>query len=310
MTSIEILRAVPSWQLDVLAGVFGALWGSFANVVIARWPLGLSVVRPGSHCFSCKAPVRFYDNIPVLSYLLLRGRCRSCGARFSPRYAVVELLTALLSIAVLRMTLMVEPTSLVHGLASYFIWFGFVWALMTAGIIDLQTYLLPDAITLPGIAVGLFARAFVLDGDWMDSVIGAAGGYAVLSLLFVHGYRLLTGRQGMGEGDPKLVAMIGAFLGVRGAMIAVFAGAAQGLVVGTALTLYRRRTGSGPPPPRADEELDEDGAPLEGEPPLRLAAVPFGPFLALGALEAFFFGPNLLDAYMELAERLLAPFFV
>ncbi len=299
------LDIIPAWYFICLAAVFGAMWGSFANVVIARWPLGLSVVRPGSHCFSCKKPIRFYDNIPIFSYILLLGRCRHCGARFSPRYAVIELSMALLSVAVLRMTLLGNPPSFLFGLSEYFIWFAFIWALLTAGIIDLETFLLPDAINLPGIAVGLMANILVFRNDWVDPVVGAIGGYAVLSLLFVHGYKLLTGHSGMGEGDPKLVAMIGAFLGVKGAMFALFAGATQGLVVGSILIIHRRRTGRGPEPPVPDEALDKDGNEIEPDTRFRKAQVPFGPFLALGAIEYFFVGDTLISLYIDTVGRLL-----
>jgi leader peptidase (prepilin peptidase)/N-methyltransferase len=214
---------------------------------------------------------------------------------------------------VLNLTLLADPPSFAAGLGAYFVWFAFVWALLTAGAIDLETYLLPDAITLPGIAAGLLANAFVLKaggiytavtitGDpeldrWVDPVIGAVGGYLVLSLVFVHGYKLLTGRQGMGEGDPKLVAMMGAFLGIRGAIFALCFGALQGLVIGTVLILHRRRSGSEPEPPTLDEDLDEEGNEQEPDPRFRMARVPFGPFLALGALEYLFFGDRLTTLY-------------
>ena len=100
-----LLEIVPAWQFIAFAAVFGAMWGSFANVVIVRWPLEMSVVRPASHCISCKTPIRFYDNIPILSYLFLRGKCRHCKASFSPRYMVVELALALLAVGVMRLTM-------------------------------------------------------------------------------------------------------------------------------------------------------------------------------------------------------------
>lgn len=303
--SMDVAFAVfPPAAWVALAAVFGALWGSFANVVIVRWPRGESVVRPASHCFSCGREIRFYDNIPVISYLLLRGRCRGCGARFSPRYAVIEAALALLSVAVLGMTLLADPPTLLIGLTAYFVWFAFVWALVTAGMIDLETFLLPDAITLPGIAVGIAANAFVLGNGWIEPLATAAGGFLVLSLLFVHGYRLLTGAEGMGRGDPKLVAMIGAFVGLKGTLFALFAGAIQGLVVGSILVLLRRRRGD--PEPSFPEDAPEGTAqPVEPDPRFRKAKVPFGPFLALGAIEYVFLGPALVDAYLGGVVRLL-----
>jgi leader peptidase (prepilin peptidase)/N-methyltransferase len=300
-----ILEVMPLPLIYLIAAVFGAMWGSFANVVIVRWPLGQSVVRPGSHCFSCGNPIPFYDNVPIISYILLMGKCRNCGAKFSMRYALVELSMALLSIGVLQMTILSNPPSWTLGLTSYFIWFSFVWALVTAGLIDLDTFLLPDVITLPGVVVGLAANIFVFDQGWIDPIVGAAGGYAVLSLLFVHGYKLVTGKQGMGEGDPKLVAMIGAFLLAKGAMFALFAGAFQGLIAGSILVLWRRRTGVAPPPPVPDEELDEEGFEREPDSRFRKARVPFGPFLAMGAIEYLFIGESLLALYLEGVAALL-----
>lgn len=293
-----------------VAGVFGALWGSFANVVIARWPREMSVVRPGSHCFSCGAPIRAYDNIPILSYVFLRGRCRACKARFSPRYAIIELLLGLLAVAVAHRVLGSDPESLAHGLSSFFFGFALCFALVTAAFIDLDTFLLPDAITWPGIAVGVLMNVFVLgELPLWDVLAGSVGSFALLYLVFVKGYSALTGRQGMGEGDPKLLAMIGAFLGVRGALFALVAGAAQGLVVGLVMVVWRRRAKRGvhpierspSPAPLAEPEFDPDA-----HPGLLQAAVPFGPFLALAALE-YYFGAR--SGIGELLDSLLSLYF-
>ncbi len=293
----DLLTAVPPWQWMAAAFVFGSLWGSFANVVIHRWPREQSVVRPASRCPSCGAPIRWYDNVPVASWLLLRGRCRDCRARISPRYPLVELALALLSVAVVRLTLLADPPTFQQGLAEYFIWFAFVWALVTAALIDLEHYLLPDAIILPGIAVGIAANAFLLDLGWQDPIIAAAGGFAAIRLLFVDGYRLLTGRSGMGAGDPKLVAMLGAFLGVHGVLFALFAGALQGVVAGTIMVVLRRRRGLESEPVFEEERDEETGETPPPDPRVLKARVPFGPFLALGALEYLFFGAALLDAW-------------
>ena len=310
MSVNELLPLVPDWQLAAFAAVFGALWGSFANVVIVRWPKEQSVLRPASHCTTCGTPIKAYDNIPILSYLLLRGRCRACGAKFSPRYVVVELALALLSVGVLRMTLLADPPTPLVGVGEYFVWFAFVFGLVTAGMIDLETYLLPDVITLPGIAVGLAANSFLLELGWKESLVAAVGGFAVIRLLFVDGYRLLTGKPGMGEGDAKLVAMIGAFLGVRGVVFALFAGALQGFVVGIVMVARRRREGGAGDPVFEEEREPAADAASGAEPPppdtrLRKARVPFGPFLALGAIEYFFVGELLLAAYLSGAQRLL-----
>jgi len=304
----HLLEIIPAYQLLIFAFFFGASWGSFANVVIVRWPKGLSVVRPASHCPSCEHPIAFYDNIPVLSYFLLRGKCRHCRANFSPRYAVVELCMGLLAVAVLNLTLLNNPPSILYGLTEFFVWFAFVWALVTAGMIDLETFLLPDAITLPGVAIGILVNAFVLKTGWIDFVVGAFGGYAVLALLFVHGYKLLTGYSGMGEGDPKLVAMIGAFLGIKGAVFAVFVAAIQGLVIGSILLVVRKRSGKGPRPVLHEHEMDENGKDILDGAGFHKARVPFGPFLALGAIEYLFLGDLLLGYYTTLLHSLYGLF--
>ncbi|MCU0662847.1 MAG: prepilin peptidase [Myxococcota bacterium] len=292
-----------------VAGVFGALWGSFANVVIARWPREMSVVRPGSHCFSCGAPIRFYDNIPIVSYLLLRGRCRACHARFSPRYILVEALLGLLATAVAHRVLASHPPTLAYGLTSFFFGFGLCFALITAALIDLDTFLLPDAITLPGIAVGLVVNVAVLrDLPLWDVVAGSLGCFLFLHIVFVKGYARLTGRQGMGEGDPKLLAMIGACLGVQGALFALVGGAAQGLVAGVAMVVLRRRARPQALEPQSPREPLQAGATdfdPDAHPALLHAAVPFGPFLALGALE-YYFGAR--DIIGNLLDSLLARF--
>ena len=297
-----LFQAVPRWQFLLFAALFGAAWGSFANVVIVRWPLEQSVLRPGSHCMACGAKVRFYDNIPVLSYFVLRGRCRSCKTQFSPRYALVELAAALLSVGVMNNSLLNDPPSFLLGLTSYFAGFAFIWALLTAAMIDLETFLLPDVITLPGVGIGLAINTFVYKTGWIEPVTAAAICYAGLSLVFVKGYKLLTGRQGMGEGDPKLLAMIAAFLLLNGALFALFAGAFQGLIVGAILVLYRKRTGKGPKAPVLDGEISP--AEEDGETPFRRAKVPFGPFLALGAIEYYFFGERLISAYASFVQSL------
>jgi leader peptidase (prepilin peptidase)/N-methyltransferase len=253
---------------------------------------------------ACGAPIRFYDNVPILSYLLLRGRCRHCGTSFSPRYLVVELAMALLSVAVARVTMLAAPDASFAGVGQYFVLFAFVWALVTAGLIDLETFLLPDALTLPGIGVGLLASWFVLGHGWWEPPAAAAGGFLAIYLPFVLGYRKLTGSPGMGEGDAKLIAMIGAVLGVRGALFALFAGALQGLVAGSILVVRRRRTGVEPPPPVDDDELGPDGKELSPDPRFRKARVPFGPFLALGAIEYLLLGDALIDLYVGAVESL------
>jgi leader peptidase (prepilin peptidase)/N-methyltransferase len=301
--ALALESVLPAPWLLVAAGVFGALWGSFFNVVIARVPLGQSVVRPGSHCFSCNAPVRAFDNIPILSYLLLRGRCRSCQARFSPRYALVEALVAALSVLLAWKFLVPEEGALaVHGdpsavyLARYLYGFAFVGVLVVLSFIDLDTKRLPDVITLPSIAV-FFLASFGL-GDvgvgWLDRLIGLAAGYAVIWIIST-AYYYSTGREGLGLGDAKLLAVIGAALGWRALPMVIFAASFVGIVISVPLLLLAQHRDKKRGMPADAPTSDGDVAQATG---IRRAEVPFGPFLALAALVHLFVGDALWNAFL------------
>lgn len=295
----ELLRGPPG---IALAALWGALWGSFFNVVIVRLPAEESIVRPASRCRSCDTPLRWYDNIPLLSYALLRGRCRHCGARFSPRYALVELLVSLLAVAMHRVFLD-HPGITPLELGQFFIASLFCGLLVAIAMIDLDTMLIPNAITYPGIPVCALLSAFMPLPHWWDGAVGAVGGY-LLVRLFADGYRLITGRQGMGYGDAKLLAMIGGLLGWQVLLPVLFLSSLQGSVIGiSALLILRRRGGGAAPadPParqepvaRDEDERDADG---EDEPPpagLRHARIPFGPFISLAAIELIAFREPVL----------------
>ena len=264
-----------------VAFAWGAIWGSFVNVVIERWPLGMSVVRPGSQCLSCGKPIAFYDNIPVLSYLVLRGKCRACGARFSGRHAGVELALGLLSVALAARHLAAPGASVSHGLAAFFVDFAFVGGLLAIAFIDLATGYIPDVVTLPGIVVGLSASAILPERDPVEATATAVAGWLLVEVVFIRLYRSLRGIQGMWPGDAKLLAMIGAFLGWKGAVFTLFAGSLQGAVVGG---LAARRVAA-----RAGDDK-----------PIGQTKVPFGPFLALGAIEFLAFGDVVGRAYRSL----------
>jgi leader peptidase (prepilin peptidase)/N-methyltransferase len=251
--------------------VIGALVGSFLNVCIVRIPNGESIVHPPSHCPHCKAPIPGYCNIPLLSYVLLRGRCRSCRVRISPRYFVVELLMALLSLAFYSG----------FGLSySFFVSFVFTAALIVISFIDLDVRIVPDVISLPGIILGL---AFSIIGyffyyDQLDviptpisSIIGIiAGGGFLLATAWA--YEKFTGVEGMGGGDIKLLAMIGAFLGWPSIPITLFIASLLGSIIGIGGMLL---TGAG-----------------------RRMALPFAPFLCSGALIYLFYGNEIIQFYL------------
>jgi leader peptidase (prepilin peptidase) / N-methyltransferase len=246
--------------------IFGSIIGSFLNVCIVRIPEKISIVLPASHCPRCKNPIPWYDNIPLLSYIILGGRCRHCTAPIAFRYFIVELLTP----AVLLMLYAAFGLSL--SLLTAFI---FSASLIVITFIDLKHQVIPDVISLPGIPV-CFACSFV--APWTDplqSLIGICVGGGIL-YLFAAGYQLLTGKEGMGGGDIKMLAMIGAFLGWKGALATLILGAFAGSVVGIILIMVKGKN-------------------------LKYA-VPFGPFLAAGAFCALLFGEQLIRFYLALGR--------
>jgi leader peptidase (prepilin peptidase) / N-methyltransferase len=251
---------MPGWFVLSAVAAYGLVAGSFLNVVIHRLPRGLSIVHPASSCPACGARIRWFDNVPVLSYLALHGRCRRCDARISPRYPLVELVTAALLVGVESRFGLGWSGAAAAGL---------VLLLVPLAVIDLEHRLLPDALTLPGIGAGLVASACGFLVDPVDGVVGAALGaalpYAVMLI-----YRRVRGVEGMGLGDVKLLAMIGAFLGWRGALLTLCLGAMAGALVGVTLILARRG--------RLETEL------------------PFGAFLAAAALAVLFAGSRMMLA--------------
>jgi leader peptidase (prepilin peptidase)/N-methyltransferase len=257
-----------------VAAIFGAVWGSFFNVCIARVPLGQSIVRPGSRCGACGAPVRAFDNVPILSYFWLRGRCRACAAPFSLRYPLVEVLGALLAAVLWWQVVAADPTGvLAVRLARFAYDFAFVGTLVVLSFIDLATWLLPDVITLPAIAVFFLAGFGVHEATWLARALGAVLGYGFVRVISDFYHHVLK-REGMGLGDGKLLALIGAALGWQALPLVVFSGSILGAAISLPLVLLSRRR-------RAPD------APSES---LRDVQVPFGPFLALGALITMFFG--------------------
>lgn len=268
--SDEPLRiAIAAW-----AALVGAVVGSFLNVVIARLPAGESVVRPRSRCPGCGAPIAWYDNVPVLSWLVLRGRCRGCGQRISPRYVVVELLGA--GAGLLAWTR--------HGLSgAAAAELVFVALLVALAFIDLATWLLPHALTWTLVGTGLVAAALGVApaASLADSAAGAGAGFAAFALVAWIGKRLAR-KEAMGMGDVWLLAGLGAWLGLPALLPVVLLASIQGSVVGLLLVAVgKAQPGPAPAPPapdggRPDEE--DDWVPPRN-------AIPFGPFLVAGALE-------------------------
>lgn len=244
--------------------LLGLCVGSFLNVCIYRLPNDASIVRPGSMCPQCKNPIPFYDNIPVLSYLLLMGKCRNCKTSIPIRYPLVELLTGLLALSVFA----------TNGLTfEWLIYFTFVAALVVITFIDIDHQIIPNIISLPGIPIFFLASYFLPDMTLLKSLIGILAGGGSLYLV-AWGYQALTGKEGMGMGDVKLLAMIGALIGWQGILFTIFMGSALGCVVGIPVMLRTKKN-------------------------MKLA-VPFGPFLSIGAITHLFFGPELIYWYLNL----------
>ena len=251
--------------LFVLAFVFGAVVGSFLNVCICRIPLDESIVSPPSRCPQCHASIRWFDNIPILSYLILRGKCRRCGKRISIQYPLVELLNGLLSMALM---FRFGPT------LEYGVFFVFCSALVVVTFIDIEHQIIPDQISLPGIVLGFILSFFMEGHSWLDSLLGILLGGG--SLLFVaYAYHWLTKKDGMGGGDIKLLAMMGAFLGWVSIPFIIFASSFVGSIAGISLMCFRNQNSK--------------------------LALPFGPYLAFGALLYIFFGHDLISWYLSLS---------
>ena len=287
---------LPLWFIRVFAFAWGAIWGSFANVVIYRWPRELSLTHPGSRCPHCETPIRFYDNVPMLGWLWLRGRCRACKAPISPRYPFVEALFAVSALAVAERIAQGDPApALSMALALFMLRFALAWGLLTVAFIDMETFLIPDFISIGGTALGLIGALVVPGVGWQLSAGGALLGFTLLFSLHFIWSRFLK-REGMGLGDAKLLAMIGAFQGPAGVLFALVAGSVQGLVA----TTLSRVTGwkLGPDPSLLEDDEEEgtaatttrevekpDDNDVATDPGFMRTVIPFGPFLALGALE-------------------------
>jgi len=262
--------------LSIFAFALGAIVGSFLNVVIHRYPREESIVFPGSHCPHCNAAIRWYDNIPILSYAVLGAKCRSCRAPISPRYPLVELANGLFFLAIFLHT----------GETIGFLLLAPIVSMTLALIyIDAEIQILPDAIDLPGIAIGLAIGALKLGASYnnltlsttiVDALLGALFGASVL-LAIIGLYWLVRRAEGMGQGDVKMLAMIGATLGWRAIPGVLLLASVTGALIGVPLAL---RSGRGMQLP-----------------------LPFGVFLGLAFLAVLFFGPTLSSWYLSLLLR-------
>jgi len=251
--------------IGIIVFIFGLAVGSFLNVCIYRLPLRKSIVFPPSHCPKCGKRIKVYDNIPVLSYILLRGKCRFCKEQISLIYPAVELLSGLIFL-------------------SLFFWYGLNWefasrlflftGLMVIFFIDLKHQLIPDVITLPGIAAGLIFSLLSKSPSFVDSVIGLISGGGLFYLVALAGDKIFK-KESMGGGDIKLAAMLGAFLGWQKILLVFFLASFLGALVGIIFLILS-------PKLRANR------------------LIPFGPFLAIATVICIFFGNRLVQLYLNL----------
>jgi leader peptidase (prepilin peptidase)/N-methyltransferase len=290
MAFLDLLQQAP-WFLYTVTGLFGLAVGSFLNVAIYRlpvmmekaWasdcreflklepaadpdpgqekPFNLSV--PRSRCPQCGHVISALENVPVISYLILRGRCSACGTRISPRYPLVELLTAVLSIVVIW-----RFGASLQGLAALVL----TWVLIALSFIDIDKQLLPDNITLPWLWVGLLLSLFGLFSNPTDSIIGALAGYLSLWLVY-QAFKLVTGKEGMGYGDFKLLALFGAWMGWQALPLIILLSSAVGALIGGSLMLIRGHD--------------------------RNVPIPFGPYLAIAGWIALLWGDTLIAAWLQ-----------
>lgn len=271
----------------LVAFIFGLLIGSFLNVCIVRLPRGRSVVSPPSHCPRCRSSIKFYDNIPLISFLILRGKCRECGQPISWRYPLVELVNALFYVLITREFGAGGESALLMLFCS---------ALIVITFIDLDYQIIPDIITLPGILIGVSIAPFFMPvlneplpfnlghyipNAWpflisfLNSIIGVlCGGLPLLIIGWL--WEKLRHVEAMGGGDIKLMGMVGSFLGWKGALLTIMLGALAGSVIGIALIMLKRHKMS--------------------------KLIPFGPFLAFGAVAAAFYGPDIIVWYLGILQ--------
>jgi len=266
----------------VLVALWGACLGSFLNVCIYRIPRRLSIVTPRSHCPVCNRPIAWFDNIPLVSWVVLRGRCRRCGTRISPRYLVVEALTAVLMLLVwfqygdpprpFGLQAVSGPHALAHGLAAF--------GLLLGGFVDCRHMILPDRVTLGGVVAGLVLSPLIPTlhgettalGGFLWGVGGAAFGFLLMHGLAVLG-RLVFQKEALGFGDVKLMAAVGAFFGIRAVLAVLFLGSLLGALVGVLLILTGRRTFG--------------------------RHIPFGPYLVAAVFVWMFWGPVIWSGYLR-----------
>ncbi|MCB9367938.1 MAG: prepilin peptidase [Calditrichaeota bacterium] len=258
---------MPALPFLVIAGILGASFGSFANVLIYRLPAEESLTHPGSRCPACETPISWYDNIPVLSWLILLGKCRNCQSKISIQYPIIELLSACFAVfAVWKWGFTYS------GMAFGLLFIG----LLALVIIDLRHWLLPFAITVPLLAIGLVGAAFFDMISLKSALIGSAVGFGIFLLLLLGG-KFVFKKEAMGGGDVVFGAMAGAYVGWELTLLMIFVASALGTLLALFLLILRKDVAN--------------------------RSVPFGPFLAVSLVLCLFWGHNWIDAYFKMLGR-------
>lgn len=261
---INDIYSLPTEVQSIFFFILGSILGSFANVIIYRLPLEISIIKPNSHCYQCKKPVRWFDNIPIISWFLLRGQCRQCGAEFSWRYPLVEFLTGLLFL--LSFHFVGYKWFLIEVLI-------FQFGIVVCSFIDFDHMILPDEFTLGGIVIGLIGAAINPEREFLEALIGMVFGGGFLWFM-AYAYYLLSKNEGMGGGDIKLLAWIGTLLGWKAIPFVIMSSAILGSIIGILIAVKSK-----------------DGL---------KTAIPFGPYLALGAVLFIFGGHAWAIQYFNL----------
>lgn len=303
------LDGLAPWFVIASAVCLGLAFGSFLNVVIYRLPREQSLSHPPSQCPACGRRIAFYDNVPVLGWLLLRGRARCCKQKISARYPLIELLGGLVAWSIVEVKLLPNHDLQLGDAALLFaLYLALALGMIAAAAIDLEHMILPDSITLGGAVIGVLSSFVRPEVTPWQSLVGAAGGFLIIWLPFIWGYQKLRGFPGMGLGDAKILMLAGAWFGVFGAVFCLFAGALQGTIATVIVLLTKGRIEEPEAVTRERAELvaeieraeGEEKAELERilrEDPLGLSPedaaggprIAFGPFLALSIIELLLF---------------------
>jgi len=245
-----------------MAFILGAVIGSFLNVCIYRIPMEESVIYPSSHCPECGEKIKWYDNIPIISYLILRGKCRNCGKKISVQYPLIELLTGILTAGVIWK----------YGISFVSLYFLILtYVLVVVSTIDLKTMLVPEKFCYFAMVAGILLSPFIPVISLKDSILGASFGAGII-LFIIETYYIFTGKEGMGYGDASIMAIIGAFLGWEKVLLTIFFASLIGSVVGIALMVLKGKNAK--------------------------FALPFGPFLSIGAYITILFGNEIIKWYL------------